>query len=123
MQDESIPAIVLIQVHNVDTLSMEAVVLHFRLASCYPNLGHTWAVLCLDCKDISLAPPDVGNVAQRKMIPKGTSVRLPAQGRWEPKICYSQRAVQYLLSAVVQFSISPSPHNGITVVPRTACKR
>lgn len=119
----SIPAVVLIQVHDVHTLPMEAVVLHFRLASRYPNLCHTWAVLCLDCKDISLAPWDVGNVAQRKMIPKGSSVRLPAQGRREPKTCYFLRAVQYLLSAVVQFSISPGPHNGITVVPRAACNR
>lgn len=93
LQDEwglSIPAIVLVQVHDVHTLPMEAVVLHLRLASRYPDLGHTWAVLCLDCKDISLAPQDVGNVAQRKMIPKGTSVRLPAQGRWESKIYYLQ---------------------------------
>lgn len=102
---------------------MEAVILHFWFASRYPNLGHTWAVLCLDCKDISLAPQDVGNAAQRKMIPKGTSVRLPAQGRWEPKAWYLHRSVHYLLSAVVQFSISPGPHNGITVVPRTACNR
>lgn len=45
----------LIQVHYVDTLSVEAVVLHFRLASSYPNLSHTWTVLCLDCKEILLA--------------------------------------------------------------------
>lgn len=51
----SIPAIVLIQVHYVHTLAVEAVVLHFRLTSRYPNLSHAWAVLCLDCKEIWLA--------------------------------------------------------------------
>lgn len=51
----SIPAVMFIQVHYVNALPMEAVVLHFRLASSYPNLSHTWTVLCLDCKEILLA--------------------------------------------------------------------
>lgn len=49
------PAVVFIQVHYVHALPVEAVVLHFRLASSYPNLSHTGTVLCLDCKEILLA--------------------------------------------------------------------
>lgn len=51
-----IPAVVFIQVHDVHALSVEAVVLHFRLAPRYPDLSHAWTVLCLDCKEVLLAP-------------------------------------------------------------------
>lgn len=51
-----VPAVVLIQVHDVHALPVEAVVLHFWLAPRYPDLSHAGTVLRLDCKEVWLAP-------------------------------------------------------------------
>ena len=131
---QSLPAIVLIQVHYVHTLSVETVVLHFRLAPGYPNLSHTRTVLCLDCREIWLVSHQLHFPfpKQHASITCPTSLAtnraamqwalLEEDGNQRLAICKEGCGV-HLPNAVVQFSISPGAHNGITVVPMTACNR